>query len=149
MREILHAHRFVGTFQGWSYLTASHACRLYRPAGPGLAVAGALASAAAVQAAAAGSPRSTAIVPATGPPVHSPRPRSEWELDPLKIAIGRRLAVGGFGEVFLAKYEGTLVAVKRLLATDSGELSSCLRQRYLWEWSVIAFPYPAGTRYPD
>ncbi|GLC65734.1 hypothetical protein PLESTF_000334100 [Pleodorina starrii] len=87
--------------------------------GPGLAMAGALASAAASRAAAAGSPRAGAIVPIVGSVLLSPRPRSEWELDPSKIAIGRRLAVGGFGEVFLAKYEGTLVAVKRLLATDS------------------------------
>jgi hypothetical protein len=33
------------------------------------------------------------------------RPRCEWELDPSKVLIGRRLAVGGFAEVFLGKYE--------------------------------------------
>ncbi|EFJ40275.1 hypothetical protein VOLCADRAFT_69740, partial [Volvox carteri f. nagariensis] len=60
-------------------------------------------------------------------------PRSEWELDPTKIAIGRRLAVGGFGEVFLAKYEGTLVAVKRLLATDSDTA-----QRFVDEVHMLA-----------
>lgn len=80
-----------------------------------------MATAAATEAAAGAGP-STAVVPASGGPLMlSPRPRSEWELDPSKIAMGRRLAVGGFGEVFMAKYEGTLVAVKRLLATDSGK----------------------------
>jgi hypothetical protein len=32
-------------------------------------------------------------------------PRCEWELDPRKVLIGRRLAVGGFAEVFIGKYE--------------------------------------------
>jgi ribosomal protein L12E/L44/L45/RPP1/RPP2 len=32
-------------------------------------------------------------------------PRCEWELDPRKVLVGRRLAVGGFAEVFLGKYE--------------------------------------------
>jgi hypothetical protein len=31
--------------------------------------------------------------------------RCEWELDPRKVLVGRRLAVGGFAEVFLGKYE--------------------------------------------
>jgi glycerate kinase len=37
-------------------------------------------------------------------------PRCEWELDPRKVLVGRRLAVGGFAEVFLGKYE---VSVRR------------------------------------
>ncbi|GLI70156.1 hypothetical protein VaNZ11_014968 [Volvox africanus] len=101
--------------------------------GPGLAMAGALALTAAVQAGAAGVAHSTAVVPVVSPLVVSPRPRSEWELDPVKIAILRRLAVGGFGEVFLAKYEGTLVAVKRLLATDSDTT-----QRFVDEVHMLA-----------
>ncbi|GIL59368.1 hypothetical protein Vafri_14252 [Volvox africanus] len=101
--------------------------------GPGLAMAEALALTAAVQAGAAGMAHSTAVVPVVSPLVISPRPRSEWELDPVKIAILRRLAVGGFGEVFLAKYEGTLVAVKRLLATDSDTT-----QRFVDEVHMLA-----------
>ncbi len=73
-------------------------------------------------AAAAGAAASRAMVVSANALQVAPRPRSEWELDPAKIVLGRRLAVGGFGEVFVAKYEGTLVAVKRLLATDSGGL---------------------------
>lgn len=69
---------------------------------------------------ASGAAASRALVVSANALQMAPRPRSEWELDPAKIVLGRRLAVGGFGEVFVAKYEGTLVAVKRLLATDSG-----------------------------
>lgn len=36
---------------------------------------------------------------------------SPWKIDPSKIAIGRRIAVGGFAEVFVGKYE-----VKTVLA---------------------------------
>lgn len=91
-------------------------------AGLGLTAASALATAAATQEAVCAAAPLSAVVPASGGPLmFSPRPRSEWELDPSKITMGRRLAVGGFGEVFMAKYEGTLVAVKRLLATDSGK----------------------------
>jgi hypothetical protein len=36
-------------------------------------------------------------------------PRCEWELDPRKVLVGRRLAVGGFAEVFLGKYEVRVV----------------------------------------
>lgn len=86
-----------------------------------MALAGALASSAAAHA--AGPVQAVVPVMAAGPLVLSPRPRSEWELDPAKITIDRRLAVGGFGEVFAAKYEGTLVAVKRLLASDSGRVA--------------------------
>jgi hypothetical protein len=32
-------------------------------------------------------------------------PRCEWELDPRKVYVGRRLAVGGFAEVFIGSYE--------------------------------------------
>lgn len=85
--------------------------------------------------AAAPPPTANGMVGASGagPLVLSPRPRSEWELDPSKIIIGRRLAVGGFGEVFVAKYEGTLVAVKRLLATDSDTT-----QRFIDEVHMLA-----------
>jgi hypothetical protein len=38
-----------------------------------------------------------------GRPLHAPR--CEWELDPRKVLVGRRLAVGGFAEVFIGKYE--------------------------------------------
>jgi hypothetical protein len=37
--------------------------------------------------------------------------RCEWELDPRKVLVGRRLAVGGFAEVFLGKYEVSLPGV--------------------------------------
>lgn len=39
------------------------------------------------------------------------KPRGEWELDPRKVLVGRRLAVGGFAEVFLGKYEVSLMVV--------------------------------------
>lgn len=45
---------------------------------------------------------------------------SEWEIDASRIQLGKRLAVGGFAEVFIGKYEGTLVAVKKLFAADAG-----------------------------
>jgi serine/threonine protein kinase len=41
-----------------------------------------------------------------------------WQMDPKEITLGPRLAVGGFAEVFRAKWQGTDVAVKRLLETD-------------------------------
>ncbi|KAL6748992.1 kinase-like domain-containing protein, partial [Haematococcus lacustris] len=43
----------------------------------------------------------------------------EWELDPSRLELGQRIAVGGFAEVFVGRYEGTVVAVKRLLAHDA------------------------------
>eukprot|EP00798_Chlamydomonas_sp_ICE-L_P002602 gene2602-30999_t len=44
--------------------------------------------------------------------------QSAWLLDSSRIALGRRLAVGGFAEVFLGRMEGALVAVKRLFIYD-------------------------------
>eukprot|EP00798_Chlamydomonas_sp_ICE-L_P005882 gene5882-32489_t len=44
--------------------------------------------------------------------------QSAWLLDSSRIALGRRLAVGGFAEVFLGRMEGALVAVKRLVIYD-------------------------------
>jgi len=41
-----------------------------------------------------------------------------WRMDPGEITLGPRLAVGGFAEVFRAKWQGTDVAVKKLLETD-------------------------------
>lgn len=45
---------------------------------------------------------------------------SEWHLDSSRLQLGRRIAVGGFAEVYVGRYEGTLVAVKRLFANDEG-----------------------------
>jgi len=45
----------------------------------------------------------------------------EWMLDASKVFLSRRLAVGGFAEVFLGQYEGTRVAVKRLLSQANQE----------------------------
>ncbi|KAF5838517.1 kinase-like domain-containing protein [Dunaliella salina] len=45
-------------------------------------------------------------------------PSSEWELNGMHVQYGKRIAVGGFAEVFAGKYLGTLVAIKKLLATD-------------------------------
>ncbi|KAK9839216.1 hypothetical protein WJX81_001874 [Elliptochloris bilobata] len=42
-----------------------------------------------------------------------------WEVDPKRVILGERLAVGGFAEVFVGKYEGTVVAVKVLLSDDA------------------------------
>eukprot|EP00967_Tisochrysis_lutea_P114192 scaffold181808_cov19-Tisochrysis_lutea.AAC.1 len=47
-------------------------------------------------------------------------PSSEWELNGMHVQYGKRIAVGGFAEVFAGKYLGTLVAIKKLLATDPG-----------------------------
>lgn len=44
--------------------------------------------------------------------------RLPWEIDPTQVHVGPRIAVGGFGEVFVGKYQGTLVAVKVLLHVD-------------------------------
>jgi hypothetical protein len=41
-----------------------------------------------------------------------------WEVDPDQIQWGERIAVGGFAEVFQARWQGTTVAVKRLLEND-------------------------------
>jgi hypothetical protein len=35
-----------------------------------------------------------------------------WHVDPRDVSIGRRLAVGGFGEVFVGSLHGTIIAVK-------------------------------------
>lgn len=45
---------------------------------------------------------------------------SHWQLDAARLTLGRRIAVGGFAEVFVGRYEGTVVAVKRLYTTDQG-----------------------------
>lgn len=42
----------------------------------------------------------------------------EYEINPNKVLLGRRVAAGGFAEVFVGRYEGTNVAVKRLLFKD-------------------------------
>ncbi|GFR40294.1 hypothetical protein Agub_g475 [Astrephomene gubernaculifera] len=130
-QQLRSAEHHSHALRGAASPADGHVVRLQ---GPGMVAASAFASAAAAAAAysggAAASPPasashgvaglSNALVPSVANPLLlSPRPRSEWELDPNKIVMGRRLAVGGFGEVFMAKYEGTLVAVKRLLATDS------------------------------
>lgn len=57
------------------------------------------------------------------PPRAQPRegfvPRCEWELDPRKVLVGRRLAVGGFAEVFIGKYEvSSTFAVPKLCGID-------------------------------
>lgn len=54
-----------------------------------------------------------AAAAAPNPLLLVPRARSEWELDPQKITLGRRLAVGGFAEVFVGK-------VRRLGGRGSG-----------------------------
>ncbi|WIA13712.1 hypothetical protein OEZ85_007265 [Tetradesmus obliquus] len=60
-------------------------------------------------------------------------PRCEWELDPRQVLVGRRLAVGGFAEVFLGKYEGTVVAIKRLLTNDAATI-----ERFVGEVRMLA-----------
>eukprot|EP00210_Caulerpa_lentillifera_P001030 g993.t1 len=42
-----------------------------------------------------------------------------WEIDPADITLGKRIAVGGFAEVFTANYQGSTVAVKRYFDQDS------------------------------
>jgi hypothetical protein len=56
-----------------------------------------------------------------------------WELDAADVRVGERLAVGGFAEVFLGKYQGTLVAVKVLLNVDAAG-----RRRFLREVATMA-----------
>eukprot|EP00879_Flechtneria_rotunda_P003725 GHRR01003963.1.p1 GENE.GHRR01003963.1~~GHRR01003963.1.p1 ORF type:complete len:855 (+),score=369.40 GHRR01003963.1:504-3068(+) len=72
-----------------------------------------------------------------GPPMRtvsgSFMPCCEWELDPRKVLVGRRLAVGGFAEVFLGKYEGTVVAIKRLLTNDA-----LIMERFVSEVRMLA-----------
>jgi hypothetical protein len=125
-----------------------------------------------------GVPLAGALVPGAA------RPRGEWELDPRQITVGRRLAVGGFGEVrrgghwaccrtcrcrarlpgpgpaarcaelrwpaappqldappqspnprqvFIGRYEGTVVAIKRLLHMDAAAV-----QRFANEIRLLA-----------
>lgn len=54
--------------------------------------------------------------------------RGEWELDPVAILLGRRIAVGGFAEVFVGKYQGTVVAIKRLLNNDVATTERFIRE---------------------
>jgi hypothetical protein len=56
-----------------------------------------------------------------------------WELAATDVRIGERLAVGGFAEVFLGKFQGTLVAVKVLLNVDAAG-----RRRFLREVATMA-----------
>lgn len=51
-------------------------------------------------------------------PSTSSSQRLPWEIDPTQVHVGPRIAVGGFGEVFIGKYQGTLVAVKVLLHVE-------------------------------
>ena len=55
------------------------------------------------------------------------------QLEPSEIIWGPRIAVGGFAEVFKARWQGTTVAVKKLLATDKK-----VAQRHLAEVRVFA-----------
>ena len=41
-----------------------------------------------------------------------------YEIDAAQVLVGERLAVGGFAEVFVGRYGGTLVAIKLLLSVD-------------------------------
>lgn len=41
---------------------------------------------------------------------------AQWYIDPKEVMLGQRIAVGGFAEVFVGKYKGTLVAVKVLMS---------------------------------
>ncbi|XP_075265609.1 uncharacterized protein LOC142358022 [Convolutriloba macropyga] len=45
----------------------------------------------------------------------------QWIVDSSQVQLNRRLAVGGFAEVFLGQYAGTRVAVKRLFAQTNHE----------------------------
>ncbi|GMH35293.1 hypothetical protein BSKO_03161 [Bryopsis sp. KO-2023] len=64
------------------------------------------------------------VVPSSGERLISARlPSSPWELDPRQITVGHRIAVGGFAEVFVGKYEGTVVAIKRLIDGDVSAIS--------------------------
>ncbi|EFN51230.1 hypothetical protein CHLNCDRAFT_10735, partial [Chlorella variabilis] len=40
------------------------------------------------------------------------------EIDPRDVLVGERIAIGGFAEVFIGRYQGTLVAIKLLTAVD-------------------------------
>eukprot|EP00775_Hariotina_reticulata_P005078 gene5078-5319_t len=51
--------------------------------------------------------------------------------DEVQVLVGRRLAVGGFAEVFLGKYEGTVVAIKRLLTGDADTIQRFVSMAYL------------------
>lgn len=50
--------------------------------------------------------------------------QSEFELSANDIVLGERIAMGGFAEVFVGSFEGTLVAVKRLLDPGIDESGS-------------------------
>jgi hypothetical protein len=62
------------------------------------------------------------------PPSSRPRAWGPWEVDPGDVLVGERIAMGGFAEVFLGKYQGTLVAVKLLLHVDGGAASRFCRE---------------------
>ena len=47
------------------------------------------------------------------------RRRGAWELESADIILGRRIAVGGFAEVFVASWNGSIVAVKQLLGIQT------------------------------
>uniref|UniRef100_A0A1D1ZVD3 Protein kinase domain-containing protein n=1 Tax=Auxenochlorella protothecoides TaxID=3075 RepID=A0A1D1ZVD3_AUXPR len=59
--------------------------------------------------------------------------RHPLELDPKHVLVGPRIAVGGFSEVFICKYQGSLAAAKLLL-----NLSPKGRDAFLREVDVLA-----------
>lgn len=61
------------------------------------------------------------------------RPLARWQVNPSEVHVGHRLAVGGYAEVFLGKYQGTIIAVKLLLDVDVG-----IKERFLREVAVLA-----------
>lgn len=64
---------------------------------------------------------------------HSSDSLCNWEVDPHDVAIGHRLAVGGFAEVFVGSIHGTTVAVKVLENVDEAG-----KQRFMREVAVLA-----------
>ncbi|KAL4422764.1 hypothetical protein ABPG75_008961 [Micractinium tetrahymenae] len=56
-----------------------------------------------------------------------------YEINPHDILVGERLAVGGFAEVFVGRYQGTAVAIKLLLSVDEHGQESFRAEVHLLE----------------
>lgn len=82
-------------------------------------------------------------------------PRCEWELDPRQVLVGRRLAVGGFAEVFLGKYEvserlaGCCTGLCTQALQDFGAVRFSLCGRLLKLPLAVMFTIPTPTRLPS
>ena len=66
---------------------------------------------------------------------------AQFEINASDIEFGNRIAVGGFAEVFIGSFEGTLVAIKKLLDQDFDPASV---ERFVSSLSQMQYPSDFG-----